>query len=154
MQEQARFAYENKLRRWGELPQLSVTPKVWNCCFRAVSSPVCHALTERRWGPVLLVTCCCFLLCSGVICPVLRDADSQLVPGPHQWWKVIFLKGCVCQHGAASLLACHRRFGSSGSSKCIQATAELPAVLDAVWCGVWLNRSYILSAWRSQILVH
>lgn len=71
------------------------------------------------------------------------------MPGPHEWWKVIFLKAHVCQHRAAALPADHGRFG--GTSKCIWAMAELPAVLDTVWEGVWPDRSYILSAWRSHV---
>lgn len=78
---------------WGQLPQLSATPEVRDSCWRAVSSPVWHTPTELQWGPVLLVTCCCFFLSSGVVCPVSHDVGSQLLPGPHERWKVIFLKG-------------------------------------------------------------
>lgn len=101
---------------WGQLPQLSASPDVWNRCFRAVSLPDWHTLTDLHWSPVLLVPCFCFLLCSGVICPVSHGADSQLVPGPHEWWKVIFLKGlCLptqswCSAGRSQEIWCLKLF--------------------------------------------
>jgi len=51
---------------------------------------------------------------------------------------------------ATALLADRGRLGSSGSSKRVWAVAELPAVPDRVWEGVWPGRLCILSAWRSH----
>lgn len=95
MRGEARLAYENTLKMWGQLPQLSAKPEDRECCFRAVSNVFRVCWQSHQWGPILFVTCHCFLVCSKVICPVCHDVDSQLVLEPQEWWKVIFCK-CSC----------------------------------------------------------
>lgn len=63
----------------------------------AVGEPYPH-LSGTLWQSCSEVLSClslaaAFFLSSGVVCPVSHDVGSQLLPGTHEWWKVIFLKG-------------------------------------------------------------
>lgn len=120
----------------------------------AVGEPYPH-LSGTLWQSCSEVLSCLslaaafsFLLGSSVLSPMMWAASY--CQGHTSGGRLSFWRAHICQHWAAALPADHRRFGTSSSSKCIWAAAELPAVLDAVWEGVWPDRSYILSAWRSH----
>lgn len=109
---------------------------------------------ELKWGPALLGTCCCFLLCSGVICPVCSVTYCQHRSGGRLCpWEPTNTGLLLCQHIRGDLvpllsvfglwLSCQLSWTHSGRCLAQQISHVLMAFEEPCF---WCTRTCIITS--------